>query len=119
MSSLRPASATAFATSGYCARPGEPESAAAATPSHILLADRNPAKYAPILDHLRQARPSVSVVEAADGPSALAALEAHPIGIALVDRCFAGTGRGQIREPPRQPRTVDPARPPFRSAGPA
>jgi DNA-binding NtrC family response regulator len=90
MSSLRPASATAFATSGYCARPSEPESAAVATPSHILVADRNPAEYGPILDHLRQARPSVSIVEAADGPSALAALEAHPIGIALVDRCLPG-----------------------------
>ncbi len=90
MSSLRPASATVFATSGFCARPSEPESAAVPTPSHILLADRNPAEYAPILDHLRQARPSVSIVEAGDGPSALAALEAHPIGIALVDRCLPG-----------------------------
>jgi DNA-binding response OmpR family regulator len=99
MSSLRPASATAFVTSGYCARPSAPESAAAATPSHILLADRDLSAQAPIAEYIARTYPSITIVKASDGDEASKALEEHPVGIALIDRCLPGLdGADFVRE---------------------
>ena len=91
MSSLRPASATAFVTSGYCARPSAPESAAAATPSHILLADRDLSAQAPIAEYIARTYPSITIVKASDGDEASKALQDHPVGIAR-DKASAGEG---------------------------
>src|SRR5215211_1994913 len=90
MSSLRPASATAFATSGFCAGPSEPEPAAEATPSHILLADRDLSAQAPIAEYIGRTYPSITIVKATDGDEASKALGEHPVGIALIDRCLPG-----------------------------
>jgi DNA-binding response OmpR family regulator len=68
----------------------------ATLPSHILLADRESAEHASIRDHLRQAYPAIAVLEAADGSEALKALQQHPVGFALIDRCLPGLDGGDF-----------------------
>src|SRR3954453_20975623 len=99
MSSLRPASATPFATSGYCARPGEPEPGGRGAPSPHFPADRDLSAQAPIAEYIGRSYPSITIVKASDGDEASKALEDHPVGIALIDRCLPGLdGADFVRE---------------------
>src|SRR4051794_12524991 len=59
-------------------------------PSHILLADRDLSAQAPIAEYIGRSYPSITIVKASDGDEASKALEDHPVGIALIDRCLPG-----------------------------
>lgn len=59
-------------------------------PCAVLVADASSAEREAIAAIVRQKHPSVTVVEAEDGPAALDALTAHAIGVALCDRCLPG-----------------------------
>jgi DNA-binding response OmpR family regulator len=98
MSSLRPQSATAFTVSTVWDKPERELRSAAldnaepelVKPAAVLIADGNAGERHALGELVREKHGAVSLIHAADGAEALAALRRHEIGIALVDRCLRG-----------------------------
>lgn len=59
-------------------------------PHAVLVADASGSEREAIVAVVRERHSEMTIVQAPDGPTALAALAAHPIGIVLGDRCLPG-----------------------------
>jgi len=98
MSHLRPKSASSFAVSKLWDKPerelrspvldvSEPEPV---KPGLVLIADGDLGSRRALEDLVAAEHATASIIHAADGAEALAALKHHEVELALVDRCLRG-----------------------------